>query len=143
MQIFTINNNEDIKQRCKDYGFKIKDFKPLQFVCEYYETRNSWGHKGKILYNGHDINITGKIRYYNRTWECYTYQSLLLQLIKQAMTYLRDNKIDYSHVLKPKRQELKDLKRLTKKEFTTKYKYYTSKEYTETRKAFIKTTEVK
>lgn len=28
--------------------------------------------------------------------------------------------------------------KITKKEFTTKYKYYTSKEYTETKKAFIK-----
>lgn len=143
MEIFTIDNNQDIKDFCKSYGFKIKDFKPLQFVCEYYETSSSWGHKGRVLYNNHDTGVTYKIRYYNRTWECYTYQSLLKQLIRQAMTYLKHNEIDYSHVLKPKSQELRDLKRLTKKEFTTKYKYYTSKEYTETKKAFIKTTEVK
>lgn len=138
MQIFTIDNNEDIKKRCKEYGFKIKDFKPLQFICEYYETRNSWGHKGRILYNGHDINVTSKIRYYNRTWECYTYQSLLFQLIRQAMTYLKDNKINYSKVLRPKGQELRDLKRLSKIEFIKKYRYYTATEYRETKKAFVK-----
>lgn len=59
------------------------------------------------------------------------------------MTYLKDNKIDYNHVIKPKGQELRDLKRLSKKDFIKKYSYYTSKEYTETKKAFIKTTEVK
>ena len=59
------------------------------------------------------------------------------------MTYLTVDEIDYNYVLKPKGQELRDLKRLTKKEFITKYKYYTSKEYTETKKAFVKTTEVK
>lgn len=143
MKIFTIDNNQDIKEMCKNYGFKIKDFKPLQFVCEYYETSSSWGHKGRVLYNNHDIGVTHKIRYYNRTWECYTYQSLLKQLIRQAMTYLTVDEIDYNYVLKPKGQELRDLKRLTKKEFLTKYKYYTSKEYTETKKAFVKTTEVK
>lgn len=143
MEIFTIDNNQDIKDFCKSYGFKIKDFKPFQFACEYYETRNSWGHKGRVLYNNHDIGVTYKIRYYNRTWECYRFQSLLEHLIRQAATYLKDNEIDYSYVLKPKGQELKDLKRLTKKEFMGKYSYFTSKEYTETKKAFVKTTEVK
>jgi len=138
MRIFTIDNNQDIKDRCKAYGFKIKDFKPLQFVCEYYETSSSWGHKGRILYNNHDIGITAKIRYYNRTWECYTYQSLLLQLVRQAMTYLKNNEIDYRQVLSVKGQQLKDLKRLSKKDFIKKYSYFTSKEYTETRKAFVK-----
>ena len=137
MQIFTIDNNEDIKQRCKDYKFKVKDFKPLQFVCEYYETSSSWGHRGRILCNGHDINVTYKIRYYNRTWECYRYQSLLLQLIRCAMSYLKNNTIDYSQVLKPKGQELRDLKRLSKKDFKNKYPYYTNKQYIETKKAFI------
>lgn len=143
MQIFTIDNNEDIKDYCKSYGFKIKDFKPLQFVCESYETRNSWGHTGRVLYNNHDTGVTYYIRYYNRTWECYQYQSLLKQLIKLAMTYLKNNTIDYTFVLKPKEQELKDLRKLSKKEFIKKYSYYTSKQHTETKKAFIKDTEAK
>jgi len=143
MQIFTIDNNQNIKDYCKSYGFKIKDFKPLQFVCEYYETRNSWGHRGRVLYNNHDIGVTCKIRYYNRTWECYTYQSLLLKLIRKAMTYLKNNEIDYNYVLNPKGQTLRDLKRLTKKEFMNIYPYFTSKEYTETKKHLLKNTEVK
>lgn len=143
MEIFTIDNNQDIKDRCKAYGFKIKDFKPLQFICEYYETSSSWGHKGRILYNNHDIGLTAKRRYYNRTWECYRYQSLLLDMIELAMSYLKDNEIDYKYVLAVKGQQLKDLKRLSKKDFIKKYSYFTSKEYTETKKAFVKTTEVK
>ena len=138
MEIFTIDNNQDIKDFCKSYGFKIKDFKPLQFICEYYETRNSWGHKGRVLYNNHDIGVTYKIRYYNRTWECYTYQSLLKQLIRKAMTYLRHNEIDYNYVLRFKGQVFKDFKRLCKKDFIKKYSMVTSKEYTETKKAFVK-----
>lgn len=143
MQIFTIDNNSDIKDYCKKYKFKVKDFKPFQFICEYYETSSSWGHRGYVLYNGYNTGITYKIRYYNRTWESYTYRNLLSNLIMRVMTYLTGNKIDYRYVLNPEGQELRDLKRLTKKEFINKYKYYTSKEYTETKKVFANNTEVK
>jgi len=137
MQTFTIDNNKDIKKRCKQYGFKIKDFKPLQFVCDYYETYNSWGHKGEVLYNNQNIGITYKIRYKNRTWERYTYQSLLLHLICLAMTYLSGNTIDFTQVLPLKGQEIKDIKKLTKKDFIIKYPFFTSKEYTETKKYIL------
>lgn len=137
MQIFTIDNNEDIKKRCKQFGFKIKDFKPLQFVCESYETRNSWGHKGKVLYNNKDIGITYKIRYYNRTWESYRYQSLLLHLIRLAMSYLSHDTIDFTVVLILEGQEIKDIKQLNKKDFIIKYPFFTSKEYIETKKYIL------
>ncbi|MBR1698499.1 MAG: hypothetical protein IJ714_01775 [Bacteroidales bacterium] len=41
---------------------------------QYYETRNSWGHYGYLLQDGHEI-ARDKIRYYNRTWEAYRFQS--------------------------------------------------------------------
>lgn len=93
MQLFTIDNNLDIKKWVKDAGLKIKDFKKFTFVCEYYETRNSWGHKGKVIYNGNDFNISDKIRYYNRTWEKYTYQALLRSLVNKAIEFIKEQEV--------------------------------------------------
>ncbi len=41
---------------------------------QYWETRNSWGHNGYLLQDGREI-ARDKIRYYNRTWEAYRFQS--------------------------------------------------------------------
>ena len=54
--------------------FKIN--KRLEARCEYYETRYSWGHKGWLYRDGETIGYK-KITYYNRTWECYQFESLL------------------------------------------------------------------
>ena len=45
-----------------------------------YSTYSSWGHKGYIwghIGDSYAEKHDFKIRYYNRTWECYTFQSLL------------------------------------------------------------------
>lgn len=47
-----------------------------ELVNEYWETSNSWGHKTTIIRNGYDYE-PHKIRYYNRTWEAYTFQSCM------------------------------------------------------------------
>jgi len=54
--------------------------KKFEFVNEYYETSNSWGHKSTLLINGYEQESI-KIRYYNRTWECYTYQSAMYKVL--------------------------------------------------------------
>lgn len=41
---------------------------------QYWETRNSWGHNGFLLIDGHEVS-RARIRYYNRTWEGYRFQS--------------------------------------------------------------------
>ena len=41
---------------------------------QYWETRNSWGHNGYLLIDGHEVSKS-RIRYYNRTWEGYRFQS--------------------------------------------------------------------
>jgi len=43
-------------------------------VCQYYETRYSWGHYAELAVNGVRVG-NYKATYYNRTWESYTYQS--------------------------------------------------------------------
>ena len=47
-----------------------------ELVNEYWETSYAWGHKTTIIRNGFDYG-THKVRYYNRTWEMYTYQTCM------------------------------------------------------------------
>ena len=55
-----------------------------EFVCEYYETSRSWGHKVTMFKNGIEYE-TNKVRYYNRTWEMWTYQSAISGAIYTAI----------------------------------------------------------
>ena len=53
-----------------------------------FETRSTWGHEGDVtLYIGDDWQgrkeTSHKIRYYNRTYERYRYESLLNSLINK------------------------------------------------------------
>lgn len=61
--------------------------KHLHCECEYYETRYSWGHKGWLYRDGAEIGYK-KITYYNRTWERYTFESLLRCLADKAKKHL-------------------------------------------------------
>lgn len=50
----------------------------FKFVCESWSNSRAWGHRVKIYvddcyYPSTDV----KIRYYNRTWEAYQYQSCM------------------------------------------------------------------
>lgn len=59
--------------------FKLDD--NFSVVCENYSTRNSWGHTAVIMLNGIEVGTKTRIRYYNRTWEPYTYHDVLLKAI--------------------------------------------------------------
>lgn len=130
-QIFNLENNADIKEYINKYKFDEKDFKDVGFYCEYYETRNSWGHRGYVMGIGSDT-LKAKRVYLNRTWECYTYQSLLFNLLDKYATYLTD--INYSKVLVLSDNELKDFKELERKDFINKYTWFSAGNYRETRK---------
>ena len=52
-------------------------------VCETGNTRNGFKHIATLMRNGQSIDKT-KICYLNRTWEAYTYQSVLLQLLDKT-----------------------------------------------------------
>lgn len=54
-----------------------------RITCWTYETRYSWGHYAELYQNGSRIDDT-KYTYYNRTWESYTYQSIIHGLIDKA-----------------------------------------------------------
>lgn len=130
MEIFTYDNNEDVKELIDRYQFQ-DELKDIRVYCQYYETRNSWGHKGHVETSTHYLN-KGKIRYWNRTWECYTYQSLLKDLVRGAMTMLSG--INYDYVVTLKDNEIEDIKLMKSKEFTTKYNWCDAKIYRETKK---------
>lgn len=55
-----------------------------EFVCEYWETSRAWGHKVTMFKNGIEYN-TNKVRYYNRTWEMWTYQTAICGAIYKAI----------------------------------------------------------
>lgn len=128
---FDLENNEDVRNYVKKYKFDEKDFKDVSFFCEYYETRNSWGHRGHVM--GIGLNdLDTKIRYYNRTWESYTYQTLLFNLLDKYATYLTS--INYFKVLYLNDNELYDFKTMKRKDFMSKYTWCDSVNYRETKK---------
>ena len=53
---------------------KIND--KLSIECEVWNRGNSaWGHRAKAFYNGEEVaNVS--VRYYNRTWEAYQFDSV-------------------------------------------------------------------
>lgn len=51
---------------------------------QYWETRNAWGHIGILLMNGHEI-ARDRVRYYNRSWECYRFQTAGQCAVRKAM----------------------------------------------------------
>lgn len=91
METFTYDNNKDIRKYAEEHNIPKELFKDIYFNCNYYETRNSWGHKGSFRI-GLDETVNTRIRYYNRTWERYTYQSLLLKMLDKFKQCLKRKK---------------------------------------------------
>lgn len=46
------------------------------FINEYWDRSNAWGHKTTLFKNSFEI-MNHRCRYYNRTWEVYTYQTCM------------------------------------------------------------------
>lgn len=84
------------------------------FVCEYWETSRAWGHKVTMFKNLYEWN-NHKIRYYNRTWECYPYQSCILGVIRKTIQEEQEKAINnYKYA--------NNVKRLTKEQKEEIYK---------------------
>lgn len=70
------------------YNKEINGVK-FTFVCESWRTRNSWGHE-VTLYKNDTFEVgRAKIRYYNRTWECYQYQNAIKSVIYNAIEEIK------------------------------------------------------
>lgn len=81
-----------------------------EFVCEEWETSQAWGHKATLLKNGEELN-SRKVRYYNRTWESYRFQSVMCGCVRDLQEKERANALEtfkfqngYSRMT-PKRME--------------------------------------
>ena len=68
--------------------FECKAYPEFKIVAQSYETRNSWGHKAYLVNDNNYTMNTYKIRYYNRTWECYQYQSVIKSVLNDYLTQL-------------------------------------------------------
>ena len=58
--------------------FKIND--ELEVVCDWKKTRNGFKHTASLMRSGRNIDEV-KCCYLNRTWERYTYESVLQKLL--------------------------------------------------------------
>ncbi len=54
----------------------IKKHGAYEFACWYWETTYAWGHEVRLCKNGIEVG-RARVRYYNRTWERYTFQSAM------------------------------------------------------------------
>ena len=85
------------------------------FVNRTWSNSSGWGHETTLFKNNVEMN-SRKVRYYNRTWECYEYQSCMLGCVSELIEQLLDE-------LKNKFKEEKQITRLTKK-FETQFENY-------------------
>lgn len=70
------------------YNKEINGVK-FTLVCESWNTRNSWGHE-VTLYKNDTFKVgRAKIRYYNRTWESYQYQSAIKNVIIDVLEKIK------------------------------------------------------
>lgn len=70
------------------YEKKINGVK-FTLVCEMWNDRTSWGHKVTLYKNNTLIIGTVKIRYYNRTWERYQYQTVIKSVIFNTIAKIK------------------------------------------------------
>ena len=82
-----------------------KNGREYNIVNEYWETSCAWGHKSTLIAPWGEVE-SRKVKYINRTWERYTYESCMSGLID---TILEDNLKSYITQYKEKN----DITRLT------------------------------
>ena len=70
------------------YNKEINGVK-FTFVCESWSTRNSWGHEVTLYKNDYYKIGRSKIRYFNRTWESYQYQSAIKSVIYNTIEAIK------------------------------------------------------
>ena len=100
-----------------------KNGREYNIVNEYWENSNSWGHKSTLIAPWGEVE-SHKVRYYNRTWERYTYESCMSGLIN---TILEDNLKSYITQYKEKN----DITRLTSLQKDMIKAEWQEKEYTQ------------
>lgn len=57
-----------------------------EFICEWADTRNGFKHECRLFVNNH-FETSATCHYYNRTWESYNYQSVMLRAVGILMEH--------------------------------------------------------
>lgn len=91
-----------------DYEVTIKGFN-FKFINEVWSTKSAWGHKTQLLQDGVSIALN-KVRYLNRTWEFYQFQSSMSGAIYMVKEDLVKNLISEYKEKTGKRRLSKELK---------------------------------
>ena len=67
----------------QSFYFTLPNGKEMRIEAWRYEHSRGWGHKARIVWVGDDlIGYEKRITYYNRTWERFTYESVLERLFE-------------------------------------------------------------
>ena len=61
-----------------------KSGREYSIVNEYWETSRAWGHKSTLVAQWGEVE-SRKVRYYNRTWESYRYQTCMYGLLSSIL----------------------------------------------------------
>lgn len=92
------------------------------FVNDSFSTSNSWGHITHLFRNGQEIG-NYRIRYYNRTWEAYEYQTCMKECLDTTIKQYIQNFIDgykkKNNIKKFKSGQKTEVIELAKKEIET------------------------
>ena len=82
-----------------------------EFVCESKGNRSGFKHECNLFLNGR-FKTSAKCQYYNRTWECYTYQSVMYRavgmLIEEHEDFLKEvfkNEHGYKQMTAKRKEE--------------------------------------
>lgn len=84
------------------------------FACQSWQTSRSWGHEVRLHLNGEEVS-KARVRYYNRTWESYRYQSCMRCAVDRLIAKEKDLIISHwkwvnnkSRITKKQKEELFD-----------------------------------
>lgn len=102
---------------------ECKNGRVYNIVNETWETSRAWGHKSTLIAPWGEVE-SRKVKYINRTWERYTYESCMSGLIE---TILEDNLKSYITQYKEKN----DITRLTSLQKDMIKAEWQQKEYTQ------------
>lgn len=67
------------------------DGREFAFICDWRSTRNGFAHDVTMMENWNTVAKATR-HYINRTWECWSYQSAILDAIQKAM----DREVDWA-----------------------------------------------
>ena len=61
------------------------DGREFAFICDWHGTRNGFAHDVTMMENWRTL-AKARLHYINRTWECWSYQSAILEAVDEVMT---------------------------------------------------------